>query len=169
MESSMTDRAAPEFMIQRRFAAPIDRVFDAWADPVQMARWSGPEGSRVTVLSGRIDAGETLHARSDAADGAVLFTLCRYLTVDRPSHLVYDQSFADEAGHPAPCPFFDAWPATLRTDIRFEQQDGGTNITLRWMPINASAAELASFIGAMESMTGGWGGSFDKLDLYLAA
>lgn len=158
----------PEFTIQRRFAAPIDRVFDAWADPVQMARWSGPEGTRVTLLSGTIAAGKQLLARSDAADGGVLHSLCHYRIVDRPSHLVYDQSFADADGNIVPCPFFDAWPATLRTDIRFEEVDGGTRITLRWIPVDPSADQIAAFVAAMDSMTGGWSGSFDKLDAYLA-
>lgn len=163
-----TTAVTPEFTIQRSFSAPIDRVFDAWADPVQMARWSGPEGTQVTVLSGTIATGATLHARSDAADGGVLHTLCDYRTVDRPDHLVYDQSFADADGNVVPCPFFDAWPATLRTDIRFEAVEGGTRITLRWIPIDPTAEQAASFVAAMESMTGGWSGSFDKLDSYLA-
>lgn len=165
----MTDvPTAPQFVIQRRFAAPMDRVFDAWADPAQMAKWSGPTGTRVTILSGRIAADDRIHVRSDAADGGVLFTICRYRTVDRPNHLVYDQSFADAAGDPAPCPFFDVWPRTLRTDIRFETDDGGTRMTLRWTPVDATPEEAATFVGAMESMTGGWGGSFDKLDEFLA-
>lgn len=161
-------RITPVFMIQRTLSAPINRMFDAWADPVQMALWSGPQGTQVHVLTGTIATGERLHARSEAMDGSVMFTVCHYRLVDPPHHLVYDQCFADEAGNLAPCPFFDVWPQTLQTDIRFEELDEGTRITLCWTPVNATEEEEAVFAGAMESMTGGWGGSLEKLAEYLA-
>jgi uncharacterized protein YndB with AHSA1/START domain len=165
----MTDsRTTPVFTIQRRFAAPIERVFDAWADPAQMMAWSGPTGSQVTVLSGQIAQGATMHARQDTADGGVMHTVCRYHEIARPHRLVYDQSFADEAGNIVKAPFFDHWPHVMRTEVEFAEDDGGTRLTLRWTPIDATAEEEAQFAGIMESMTGGWSGSFDKLDEFLA-
>lgn len=165
----MTDqRTTPVFTIQRRFDAPIERVFDAWADPVQLERWSGPTGSQVKVLTGRIASGETMHSLFTAADGAVMHTLVRYHDVDRPERLVYDQSFADAAGNIIKAPFFDVWPHVMRTDIRFVADDGGTRITLTWTPVDATPEEEAMFASMMESMTGGWSGSFDRLDEVLA-
>lgn len=165
----MTDaRTTPVFTIQRRFAASIERVFEAWADPAQMAEWSGPAGSRVTVLSGDIAQGETMHARQDSAEGAVMFTFVRYREITRPTRLVYDQSFADEAGNIVKAPFFDHWPRVMRTDVQLAADGDGTRLTLTWTPIDATAEEEAQFASIMESMTGGWNGSFDKLDEFLA-
>lgn len=165
----MTDaRTTPVFTIQRRFAARAERVFDAWADPAQMAAWSGPTGSQVTVLSGEIAAGATMHARQDTADGAVMFTVCRYHEISRPRRLVYDQSFADEAGNIVKAPFFEHWPHVIRTEVELVPDGDGTRLTLRWTPIDATAQEEAQFASIMESMTGGWSGSFDKLDAFLA-
>ncbi|ODP36113.1 SRPBCC family protein [Sphingomonas turrisvirgatae] len=158
----------PVFTIQRRFAAPIERVFDAWADPAQMAAWSGPTGAQVTVLSGEIAPGATMHARQDSADGAVMFTFVRYLDITRPTRLVYDQSFADEQGNIVKAPFFDHWPHVLRTEVRLEPDGEGTRLTLSWTPVDATPEEEAQFASIMASMTGGWSGSFDKLDAFLA-
>ncbi len=165
----MTDtRTIPIFTIQRHFAAPIERVFDAWADPAQMAVWSGPTGSQVTVLSGEIAPGATLHSHFRAADGAEMHTLVRYHDVARPHRLIYDQSFADEAANIVKAPFFDVWPHIMRTNIAFVENDGGTRITLTWTPVDATPEEEAMFASMMESMTGGWSGSFEKLDAFLA-
>ncbi|MBX3564977.1 MAG: SRPBCC domain-containing protein [Sphingomonas sp.] len=165
----MTDtRTKPVFTIQRRFAAPIERVFDAWADPKQMEQWSGPVGSQVTVLRGGIAPGETMHSHFRAADGAGMHTLVRYHEVSRPHRLVYDQSFADADANIVACPFLDPWPQVMRTEVDFVAENDGTRLTLRWTPIDASAAEEAMFASMMESMTGGWSGSFDKLDAFLA-
>jgi uncharacterized protein YndB with AHSA1/START domain len=120
------------------------------------------------VLSGGIATGETMHAHFRAADGAQMHTLVRYHAVERPHHLVYDQSFADADANIVRAPFFDVWPRVMRTDIDFVEEAGGTRITLRWTPVDATAEEEAMFAGAMESMTGGWSGSFDKLDAFLA-
>ncbi len=59
-------------------------------------------------------------------------------------------------------------PSSTPGPQRFEAVEGGTRITLRWIPIDPTADQAASFVAAMESMTGGWSGSFDKLDSYLA-
>lgn len=158
----------PVFTIHRRFAAPAERVFDAWADPAQMAAWSGPTGAQVKVLRGEIAEGKTLHASQDTADGGVMFTLARYRTVDRPHRLTYDQSFADGTGAIVKAPFFDHWPHVMRTDVTFTPDGDGTAVTLTWTPIDATPEEEAQFASIMESMTGGWSGSFDKLDAFLA-
>ena len=62
-----------------------------------------------------------------------------------------------------PPPFFDDWPQTLLTEVSLEARDGGSFLTLKWTPIEYTEAALAMFIKQMASMTGGWGGSFDKL------
>lgn len=165
----MTDTTTtPVFTIQRRFAAPIARVFDAWADPAQMAAWSGPAGARVTVVRGEIAPGATLHARQDSDDGAAMYSLCRYREVVPPTRLVYDQSFADADGNIVKAPFFEHWPRVMRTEVTLEADGDGTRLTLTWTPIDATPEEVAQFASIMESMTGGWTGSFDKLDAFLA-
>ena len=64
-------------------------------------------------------------------------------------------------------PFSDDWPRTLLTEASLEARDQGKFLTLTWTPIEYTEAALAIFVQQMASMTGGWGGSFDKLEAWL--
>lgn len=53
------------------------------------------------------------------------------------------------------------------TEASLEPRDEGNFLTLRCAPIEITDAALATFIKQMASMTGVWGGSFDKLGEWL--
>ncbi|MGA7490328.1 MAG: SRPBCC domain-containing protein [Xanthobacteraceae bacterium] len=44
----------PSLTIKRRINAPPDKVYDAWIDPVKLARWWGP--AQAETLSAEVDA-----------------------------------------------------------------------------------------------------------------
>ena len=160
---------SPEFVIQRRFEAPVTRVFPAWVEPDQMAQWSGPQGSRTVILSGEVAAGATLFARGDIDGKPYAHTLTRYLEIEPERRIVWEQSFADEHGTKTEPAFAPGWPVTLRTTVEFEPiGDSATQVTLSWCPVGATAEQEATFAANMASMEGGWSGSFDKLDAFLA-
>lgn len=153
----------PVFTITRRFDADIDRVFDAWADPEKMEKWSGPPGATLTRLSGDIEPGSLMHTRSDHPQMGTTYTLAKWLRVDRPTHIAWEQSFADEEGNKVKPFFFPAWPLTLLTEVDFAATGDATMVTLRWTPLDGSDEDIAGFIEQMGAMEQGWGGSFDKL------
>lgn len=159
----------PEFIITRRFAAPIERVFAAWADIDQMAQWSGPKGARTVVLSGEVAEGSTMFARGERGGEAYIHTVTRYFEVVPPTRLVWEQSFADEHGNKTEPAFAPGWPITLRTVVDFEADGAETVVTLRWQPVDATPEQEAMFADNLASMNGGWSSSFDKLDEFLAA
>jgi len=160
--------ATPEFIITRRFEAPVSRVFEAWADVDQMARWSGPKGSRTVVLSGEVAEGSTLFARGEVDSNAYAHTLTRYIEIEQDRRIVWEQSFADYQGNITEPEFAPGWPVTLRTTVDFEPVDGATQVTLHWQPVGATPEQEAMFADNLASMNGGWSGSFDKLDEVLA-
>ena len=160
--------STPEFIITRRFEAPIDRVFRAWADVEQMAQWSGPKGSRTIVISGEVAAGAEVFARGETNGEAYAHTVTRYIEVEPERRLVWEQSFADEHGNKVEPAFAPGWPITLRTTVDFEAAGDATQVTLRWQPVGATPEQEAMFAANMASMEGGWGGSFEKLDAFLA-
>jgi uncharacterized protein YndB with AHSA1/START domain len=49
-----------------------------------------------------------------------------------------------------------------------EQPGGKTKFTVRWSPHNATEEERKTFDGGHDSMRGGWTGTLDMLDAYLA-
>ncbi len=78
-------------------------------------------------------------------------------------------SFSDEKGDLTRHPLSATWPLELLTTVTFEQAPGSkTKLTLQWSPINATEEERKTFDAAQEGMKGGWTGSFDQLDAYLA-
>lgn len=165
----MTDLSTmPQFVISRHFDAPIERVFDAWADIERYADWSGPKGSKVETISGAIAVGSHLHSTVSHPDMPPMYTWCVYREIDRPRRIVWEQSFADADGNITSPPFFEHWPRVLLTEIDFVEKNGGTELTLRWTPIEATPEALEMFVSQMASMTGGWSGSFDELAEYLA-
>ncbi len=159
----------PEFIITRRFTAPVERVFAAWADPDQMAQWSGPKGARTVVLSGEVAEGSTLFARGERDGEAYVHTLTRYIEIVPSRRIVWEQSFADEHGNKTEPAFAPGWPVTLLTEVDFEPEGDETVITLRWQPVGATPEQEKMFADNLASMNGGWSGSFDKLDEFLAA
>lgn len=160
---------ADEFTISRIFKAPRQRVWDAWTNPEQLARWFGPKGSRATLVHADIRPGGMVHSYMDAPGGGRLWAKFVYREVEAPSRLVYAHSFSDEQGNIAGSPFSPNWPKVLLTTVIFEDAGDDTRLRLHWKPLDANAAEQAEFAAAIDSMHGGWSGSFDELDELLAA
>ncbi len=163
----MKTQNLPVFVISRQFAASPEQVYDAWADPIKLAQWSGPKGSSVDILSGTQKVGQTTISRTASASGPEMFSLCLWRELTPHRRVVWEQSFCTREGVKCAPPFFDDWPQTLLTEVTLEARDEGTFLTLQWTPIEYTEAALAMFANQMPSMTGGWGGSFDKLAEWL--
>lgn len=157
----------PEFIITRRFSAPIEVVFAAWADPDKMVQWSGPTGAQVEIISGQMAEGEKTITRTSGENFPEMHTLALWREIRPHSRISWEQSFCEADGKKIVPQFFDAWPLTLLTTVDLVEREDSTEITLRWTPIEYSDEALAEFAKQMAGMTHGWGGSFDKLDKML--
>jgi uncharacterized protein YndB with AHSA1/START domain len=159
---------ADEFTISHVFKAPRERVWAAWTRPEQVARWFGPKGSKTTVVSADIRPGGMLHSHMVHPEGASIWGKSVYREIVPPLRLVYEHSFADEHANIIGSPFGSDWPKVLLTTVIFEEVAEGTRVRLSWVPLDAMPAEEAEFRSAMDSMTGGWSGSFERLEELLA-
>lgn len=164
----MTTPCVPVFVITRQFAASPERVYEAWADPAKMAQWSGPKGSSVEIVQGSQVVGQATIARTTSPAGPEMFSLCLWRELSPHGRVVWEQSFCTRDGVKCAPPFFDDWPQTLLTEVSLIARDGGTFLTLKWTPIEYTEAAMAMFSRQMDSMAGGWGGSLDKLEDWLA-
>ena len=80
---------AATLTVRRRIAAPPDRLFAYWTEPVHLAEWWGPAG--VTCESATVDlrVGGTYRIGNRFADGTVLWISGVFEVIEPPRQLVY--------------------------------------------------------------------------------
>lgn len=97
----MTTASTPgtvEVVVHRAFAAPAERVFDAWLTPRLLGRWMfGPEVREEKVL--RLDVDPRVGARFSLLverGGNRIDHVGEYLVIDRPHRLAFTWGIAGE-------------------------------------------------------------------------
>ena len=158
------------FVINRSFKAGIDTVFEMWANPQHLQQWMGPAGSSMALIESDVREGGGLRYGMTNAAGLAMYGRIRYLKINRPHLLVYTQSFSDPEGRISKPPFAPTWPDAMLTMVTFaEEGPAETRVTVQWSVYgDATDAERRTFHDAKSGMTGGWTGSFDKLEEVLA-
>jgi uncharacterized protein YndB with AHSA1/START domain len=169
LEKRTSDREV--FVINRSFDAPVDVLFAMWTDPKHMAAWTPPTGFTMEFLRAEIREGGTSFYRMSNGAGVTMYGTATYLEIEKPSRMVYLQRFVDEAEKVARHPLAPTWPETMRTVVELTPEGPNeTRVTVTWEPYGeVTREELAVFLAGRTGMTGGWTGSFDKLDEALAA
>ena len=83
--------------------------------------------------------------------------------------LVFVDAFSDAEGGLARHPMSPDWPLTNALHGHF-RRDGHrqTTVTIQWVPYEATEIERETFEKGKDSMQGGWTGTLDQLDDYLA-
>jgi uncharacterized protein YndB with AHSA1/START domain len=150
---AMTEEAGGQTLtMTRRFAAPRERVYAAWADGNQVARWFGPESLTCTIheWDARVDGNYSLtmnHADGDTTDLSGTFR-----EISPPERLVYTWTWGGDGGM--------AGRETLLT-LEFEEAGNETVLHL------THSLLLDEDWAQKHSM--GWSSSFDSLAALLAA
>jgi uncharacterized protein YndB with AHSA1/START domain len=105
----------------------------------------------------------------ETPDGKVMWGKFVYREITPPERLVFINSFSDEAGGLTRHPMAPTWPLQMLSTFTFEEQPGGkSKFTVRWSPYEATEEERQTFDAGHASMQGGWGGTMDQLEAYLA-
>ena len=160
---------AAAFTYTRVVDAPRKLAFLVYTDPVHLARWMGPAGSRIVRADMDLRPGGSYHYGLVTAEGVEMWGLQEYREVVQDEKLVHVQSFSDANRGLARHPLAATWPRWMLATTTFEDAGPGqTKITVSWAPHDADATEEATFAGAHDGMRGGFGGMFDTLDRYLA-
>jgi uncharacterized protein YndB with AHSA1/START domain len=107
------------------FDAPIEGVWQLWADPRQLERWWGPPTYPATVESHDLTAGGEVTYVMTSPDGGKSRGWWRITSVDPPNSLVFTDGFADQDGAP-----LAAMPTTA-IHVRLSEHAGGTRMVLR--------------------------------------
>lgn len=84
------------------FAAPIERVWQLWADPRQLERWWGPPSHPSTFEQHDLVADGTVTYFMTGPDGEKSYGWWRVASVDPPRALEFTDGFAHPDGSPNP-------------------------------------------------------------------
>ena len=164
------DTKGADFVISRVFDAPREVVWECFTKPERMKQWWGPKGSVIVASKMDLRVGGTYHGAMRDPGGRVMWAKFVYREIVAPELLVWVHSFSDEAGGLTRHPMSPTWPLKLLTTVTLAQApENKTALTLRWSPLEATEEERKTFDAAHDGMRGGWGGSFDQLDAYLAS
>ena len=167
----MPSSADQPFSITRTFNAPLAAVWQAWSEPARFAQWWGPKGCTLKLQTMAFEAGGTLHYAMQWAGMPNLWGKFVFTDINPQQSLAYVSSFSNAAGDitRAPFPGLEQWPLEVANTVTFTEEGGHTTLTLRGTPIRSNDAERALFAGFFDSMSQGFGGTLDQLELYLAA
>ena len=147
--------ATKDMLITRTFAAPPGRVFRAFTDPGQLARWFGPVGYSVPLESVQIDLRVGGHQRFVMVSDS-----------DPRERSAVDAEFTEIIANEL-IVGVESWegvpelqdPTNMHLRLEFHDEGGSTRLVVR----------QGSYTEEVEQMAReGWNSSFTKLDELLA-
>ena len=169
MTQTQTDAPPPAFVISREFDAPLDLLFAVQTTPEHIAHWMGGPQNFHFIGGHSMATGAVNHYLQKAPDGSVMYGRQTIVEVVPGEKIVLIQSFADETGAIAAHPMAPTWPAMMLATTQFAAiSPTKTRMTVTWVPYQSDATGHATFDTARDSMTGGFGASFDQLAAYLS-
>lgn len=84
-------------IIRRSFAAPPERVFDAWTNPALFSAWIGPVGVPCDLTEMNAVVGGRYSLTMNLPDGTTIPVTGLYSVLDRPGRIAFTWGHAD--GH----------------------------------------------------------------------
>jgi uncharacterized protein YndB with AHSA1/START domain len=141
------------------FDAPIERVWQLWADPRQLERWWGPPSHPATVEHHRLATGGEVAYFMTGPAGEQSRGWWRVTSVDSPRSLEFTDGFANQDGTP------NADTPTTDVQVRLTEQDGRTRMELRFMFDSTEHMEQLERWGAFDVFSQ----SVGQMDALLAA
>lgn len=129
------DPVALTLTIVSEFDAPVDRVWQVWADPRQLERWWGPPNYPATVIDHDLTGGGRVTYYMTGPDGEKLHGWWRIISVDPPWSLEFEEG----CGPPN-----EALPATT-AEVRLVVTSQKTRMTI--VTRFASIADMEQLLG----------------------
>jgi uncharacterized protein YndB with AHSA1/START domain len=128
------------------FGAPLERVWQLWADPRQLERWWGPPSHPATVEQHDLTPGGDLTYFMTDPEGEQYRGWWRVTSVNPPRSLEFTDGFADQDG----TPLADMPITTTRMELT--EHDGGTRMQLRSVFDSREQMDQLLSMGAAEGL-----------------
>ena len=163
-DSVAQDMTTKEFVIERVFDAPRERVFDVFTQPEHLRKWWGPKMLSVPIAEFDARPGGKFFLGQRGPDGAMHYNAGTVREIERPSRVVFALHFADaDRRRVAPPPGTGlpaTWDEDIVTSVTFSAEGRRTRMTIR--TISGFTAEWG------EKARLGWAESLDKLAYAIA-
>lgn len=140
------DPDALTMVITVELDAPVDRVWQLWADPRQLERWWGPPGYPATFVDHDLAVGSRCTYYMTSPEGEKYYGWWEVSAVDRPRRLEVKDGFADDTGKPN-----DDLPVG-RMVVTFGERDGSTEMVITSHFPTLEAMEQVLAMGQEEGM-----------------
>jgi uncharacterized protein YndB with AHSA1/START domain len=148
----MTTQQETALRLSRRFAAPSERVFDAWTNPEVLRQWwaAGPAMKPTLAELDLREGGRYRLGMQDTESGHEHVVVGEYREVRRPERLAYTWMWE---GSP------EMTGGESLVEVEFLEDGDGTEVVLvhTGLPSDQSRERHAH----------GWNGCFDSLERYL--
>lgn len=128
------------------FGAPLERVWQLWADPRQLERWWGPPSHPATVEQHDLTPGGDVTYFMTDPEGEQYRGWWRVTSVNPPRSLEFTDGFADQDG----TPLADMPITTTRMELT--EHDGGTRMQLRSVFDSREQMDQLLSMGAAEGL-----------------
>ncbi len=127
------------------FDAPIERVWELWADPRRLERWWGPPTHPATVEEHDLSAGGAVAYFMTGPAGERSRGWWRVTAVAPPRSLDFTDGYANRDGTP------NADTPTTAVRVRLAEKDGGgTRMELRFAFASSEHMEQLERLGAFD-------------------
>jgi uncharacterized protein YndB with AHSA1/START domain len=147
-------------IITAEFAAPVERIWQVYADPRQLEQVFGPPACPATFVEHDLTPGGTAHYFMTSPEGEKYYGWWKVTAVDEPRTFEFEDGFAaDDSFAP-----LDDMPVS-RNVFAFEATDIGTKATFTSTYDSAAALQKVLDMGVVEGATS----AINQLDGLVAA
>jgi uncharacterized protein YndB with AHSA1/START domain len=149
-------------VIEHRFDAPVELIWQMWTDPDHFRAWYGPEGASIPTARMDVRVGGTrlVCMEVQTPNGPMrMWFAGEYLEVVENQRLVYTEFMSDEKGvvkSPADMGIPEGHPTTTEVRVEMDAVGAGTRMVLTHTGIPEDSPGAA-----------GWRMAIDKLTNYL--
>ena len=154
------DNPTNAVVIERRFAAPADLIWQMWTIPEHFKAWYGPGGASVPVATMDVRVGGSrlvcMVVQTPAGPMQMWFT-GEYLEVVANKRLVYTDSMSDQDGNilsPSDMGMPQGHLTTTQVTVELEEVAGGTKMTMTHTGIPEDSPGAAGWLIALDKLTG---------------
>jgi uncharacterized protein YndB with AHSA1/START domain len=153
------DPQALTMTITAEFDAPVERVWQLFADPRQLEQWWGPPTWPATFVDHDLRPGGHVRYYMTGPEGEKAAGWWRVRSVDPPRSLEFDDGFADDSGRPD-----DSMPVMVMR-VTISDEAGTSRVVITTTFPSVEAMEQVLSMGMEEGLTAAMG----QMDALVAA